>query len=95
MSFINVNTGSSHSFRVTYLELVPGERICHTDQFDDPNLPDEMRVTITFKKVAVGTELTIVQDGIPEVIPPEACTLGWQESLMALALLVEPDIPDQ
>jgi len=95
MSFINFSTGSSHSFRVTYLELVPGERICHTDQFDDPNLPDEMRVTITFKKVAVGTELTIVQDGIPEVIPPEACTLGWQESLMALALLVEPDIPDQ
>jgi len=95
MSFTHFSTGNSHSFRVTYLELVPGERICHTDQFDDPNLPDEMHVTIRFKKVSVGTELTIVQEGIPEVIPPEACTLGWQESLAALAQLVEPEIPDQ
>jgi uncharacterized protein YndB with AHSA1/START domain len=94
MSFTNFTTGKSHSFGVKYLELVPNERIRHTDKFDDPNLPGEMQVTIGLKKVSVGTELGIVQEGVPEVIPPEACYLGWQESLVLLAQLVEPEIPD-
>ena len=94
MSFTNFTTGRSHSFGGEYLELVPHERIRHTDRFDDPNLPGEMRTTITLKQVSCGTELTIVQEGIPAVIPPEACCLGWQESLTLLTHLVEADIPD-
>src|SRR5829696_2825799 len=94
MSFTNFGTGHSHSFGGTYLELVPGERIVHTDKFDDPNLPGEMKTTITLKKVLVGTELNVVQEGIPAVIPPEACCLGWQESLTLLAQLVEAEIPN-
>lgn len=94
MSFTNFSTGNSHSFGGTYLELVPGVRIVHTDAFDDPNLPGEMRTTWTFKKVSVGTEINVVQEGIPAAIPAEACYLGWQESLALLALLVEPQIPD-
>jgi uncharacterized protein YndB with AHSA1/START domain len=94
MSFTNFSTGNGHSFGGSYLELVPGERIRHTDKFDDPNLPGEMQVTISLKRVSCGTELNIVQEGIPEVIPPEACYLGWQESLALLALLVEAEIPD-
>ena len=93
MSFTNFSTGQSHSFGGEYLELVPNERIRHTDKFDDPNLPGEMQVTITLKKVSCGTELTIVQEGVPEVIPPEACYLGWQESLALLAQLVEAEVP--
>jgi uncharacterized protein YndB with AHSA1/START domain len=93
MSFTNFGTGQSHSFGGTYLELVPNERIRHTDRFDDPNLPGEMQVTVTVKSVSVGTELHIVQEGIPEAIPAEACYLGWQESLTLLAQLVEPEIP--
>ncbi len=92
MSFTNFSTGGSHSFGGTYVELVPNERIVHTDGFDDPNLPGEMKTTIQFKAVSCGTELDIVQEGIPEVIPPEMCVLGWQESLALLALLVEPEI---
>jgi uncharacterized protein YndB with AHSA1/START domain len=94
MSFTNFTTGKSHSFGGEYLELTPHERIRHTDKFDDPNLPGEMRVTITLKKVSVGTELNIVQEGVPEVIPPEACYLGWQESLALLAKLVEAEIKE-
>jgi uncharacterized protein YndB with AHSA1/START domain len=94
MSFTNFSTGRGHSFGGKYLELVPGERIRYTDRFDDPNLPGEMQATITLRKVAVGTELNIVQEGLPEVIPLEACYLGWQESLMLLAKLVEAEIPD-
>lgn len=94
MSFTNFSTGHSHSFGGKYLELVPDERICHTDRFDDPNLPGEMKTTITLRQVSCGTELNIVQEGVPAVIPPEACYLGWQESLTLLAQLVEPDIPD-
>jgi uncharacterized protein YndB with AHSA1/START domain len=94
MSFTNFSTGGRHSFGGEYLELVPNERIRHTDRFDDPNLPGEMQTTITMKKVSVGTELSIVQEGIPDVIPAEACTLGWQESLTLLAELVEVEIPD-
>jgi uncharacterized protein YndB with AHSA1/START domain len=94
MSFTNFTTGKSHSFGGTYLELVPGERIRNTDRFDDPNLPGEMQMTISLKKVSCGTELDIMQEGIPEVIPPEACYLGWQESLELLAKLVEVEIPD-
>ena len=94
MSFTNFTTGNSHSFGVKYLELRPNELIRHSDQFDDPNLPGEMLVTITLQAVACGTELTIVQEGIPAVIPVEFCYLGWQESLALLAHLVEPDIPD-
>ncbi len=94
MSFTNFTTGHSHSFGGTYLELVPHERIRYTDKFDDPSLPGELQVTISLKKVSVGTELSVVQEGVPEVIPPEACYLGWQESLAQLARLVEPDIPD-
>jgi len=93
MSFTNFNSGHSHSFGGTYLELVPNERIRHTDQFDDPNLPGEMQVTVSLCQVSCGTDLNIVQEGIPEAIPPEACYLGWQESLTLLALLVEAEIP--
>ena len=93
MSFTNFSTGHGHSFGGEYLELVPNERIRHTDTFDDPNLPGQMQTTITLKKVSCGTELTVVQEGIPEVIPPEACCLGWQESLTLLAQLVEAEIP--
>jgi len=94
MSFTNFGTGKSHSFGGTFLELVPHERIRHTDRFDDPNLAGEMHTTITLKKIFCGTELDIVQEGIPGVIPPEACHLGWQESLALLAKLVEVEIPD-
>jgi len=94
MSFTNFTTGHSHSFGGTFLELVPHERIRYTDKFDDPNLPGEMQVTVSLKKVSVGTELNIVQEGVPDVIPPEACYLGWQESLTLLAKLVEAEIPD-
>ncbi len=93
MSFTNLTTGGSHAFGGTYLELVPNERIRHTDRFDDPNLPGEMITTVSFKKVFCGTELSIVQEGIPAQIPVEACYLGWQESLTLLTLLVEPEIP--
>jgi uncharacterized protein YndB with AHSA1/START domain len=92
MSFTNFSNGKSHSFGGTYLELVTSERIRHTDKFDDPNLPGEMQVTINLKKVSCGTELNIVQEGIPDVIPPEACCLGWQESLTLLAKLIEAEI---
>jgi uncharacterized protein YndB with AHSA1/START domain len=91
-SFRNFTTGKSHGFGGTYKELVPNERLRYTDTFDDPNLPGEMIVTVTLRKVSVGTELTIVQEGIPDVIPLEGCYLGWQESLRNLASLVEPDI---
>ncbi|MFM9994168.1 MAG: SRPBCC family protein [Phycisphaerales bacterium] len=94
MSFTNFGTGKSHSFGGTYVELTPHERLCYTDRFDDPNMPGEMRVTITLRKVACGTELTIVQAGLPPMIPVEFCYLGWQESLSMLASLVEPEIPD-
>src|SRR5262245_48487631 len=94
MSFTNFSTGRSHSFGGEYLELVPQERIRYSDKFDDPNLPGEMRTTITLKRVSCGTELNIVQEGVPAVIPPEACYLGWQESLTLLAKLVEAEIPD-
>ena len=94
MSFTNFTSGKSHSFGGTYLELVPNERIRNTDKFDDPNLPGEMQVSVTFKKVLVGTEMTIVQENLPDVIPVEACVLGWQESLTLLAQLVEAEIPD-
>jgi len=93
-SFRNFTTGQSHSFGGQYLELVPGERLRYTDKFDDPNLPGEMQVTVTLKQVTVGTELTVVQEGIPDAIPVEACYLGWQESLILLAQLVDPEIPD-
>lgn len=93
MSFTNFSSGGSHAFGGTYVELVPNERIVHTDGFDDPNLPGEMKTTIQLRPVACGTEVDIVQEGIPEVIPPEMCVLGWQESLVLLALLVEPEIP--
>jgi uncharacterized protein YndB with AHSA1/START domain len=93
MQFTNFSNGQSHAFGGEYLELVPGERIVHTDRFDDPNLPGEMRTTITFKPVLVGTEVTAVQEGIPAVIPTEMCYLGWQESLQLLALLIEAEIP--
>src|SRR4026208_399784 len=94
MSFTNFTTGQSHSFGGEYLELVPNERIRHTDKFDDPNLPGVMTVTVTLKKVLVGTEVNIVQEGVPDTIPVEACTLGWQESLTLLTKLVEAEIPD-
>jgi uncharacterized protein YndB with AHSA1/START domain len=95
MSFTNFTTGKSHSFGGSYLELKPHERIRHTDKFDDANLPGEMQVTITLKQVSCGTELNITQEGVPTVIPVEACYLGWQESLTLSAKLVEPEIPDQ
>ena len=95
MSFTNFTAGRAvHSFGGTYLELVPHERIRHTDTFDDPNLPGDMQTTISLKQVSCGTELSIVQEGIPEAIPAEACYLGWQESLLLLAQLVEAEIPD-
>ena len=94
MSFTNFTTGHSHSFGGEYIELVPNERIRRTDKFDDPNLPGEMRVTVSLKEVFCGTELRVVQEGIPSVIPVEACYLGWQESLILLAQLVEAEIPD-
>jgi uncharacterized protein YndB with AHSA1/START domain len=94
MSFTNFTTGKSHSFGGEYLELVPHERIRYTDRFDDPNLPGVIQVTVTLKQVSCGTELGIVQEGVPGVIPAEACYLGWQESLALLAKLVEAEIPD-
>jgi uncharacterized protein YndB with AHSA1/START domain len=93
MQFTNLSSGHVHAFGGKYLELVPNERIVNTDVFDDPNLPGEMTTTITLKAVSVGTELTAVQQGIPAMIPTEACYLGWQQSLQLLALLVEPEIP--
>jgi uncharacterized protein YndB with AHSA1/START domain len=93
MSFTNFSTGQSHSFGGEYLELVANERIRHTDEFDDPNLPGKMQTTISIRQVLTGTELDIVQEGVPEAIPPEACYLGWQESLTLLAQLVEAEIP--
>ena len=94
MSFTNFTTGKSHSFGGEYLELVPHERIRYSDRFDDPNLPGEMQTTVSLKKVSVGTELNILQEGVPGVIPAEACYLGWQESLTLLAKLVEAEIRD-
>lgn len=94
MSFTNFTTGNSHSFGGEYLELVPDQKLVHTDRFDDPNLPGEMKVTVTLKAVSVGTEVEIVQEGIPDVIPPDACHLGWRESIAQLTNLVEPHIPD-
>ncbi len=94
MSFTNFTTGQSHSFGGTYTELVPRERIRYTDKFEDPNMPGEMQVTITLKEISCGTDLSIVQEGLPEVIPTEMCYLGWQESLILLAKLVEAEIPD-
>ena len=94
MSFTNFRSGNSHAFGGEYRELVPSERIRYTDRFDDPNLPGEMLTTVTLRPVLCGTELEIVQEGLPEVIPVEMCHLGWQESLAQLATLVEPEIPD-
>lgn len=94
MSFRNFTTGNSHSFGGEYLELVPGELLRYSDKFDDPNLPGEMEVTVTLKKVSCGTDVEIIQAGIPDVIPAEACYLGWQESLLKLAGLVNPEIKD-
>ena len=94
MSFTNFTSGKSRSFGGEYLELTPHERIRWTDRFDDPNLPGEMKVTVTLKGVTVGTDVTVVQEGVPDVIPAEACHLGWQESLALLASLVEAEIPD-
>ena len=94
MSFTNFTTGKSTSFGGEYLELVPHERIRYTDNFDDPNLPGEIHVTVTLRQVSVGTEVHIEQKGLPAVIPVEACYLGWQQSLIQLAMLVEPEIPD-
>ena len=94
MSFTNFTTGHSHSFGGKYLELLPHERIRYTDRFDDPNLPGEMQVTITMQKVPIGTELTVIQEGVPDIIPPDSCYVGWQESLVLLAKLVEVEIPD-
>jgi uncharacterized protein YndB with AHSA1/START domain len=93
MSFTNFTSGHRHTFGGAYLELVPNERIRHTDKFDDPNLPGEMHVTVSLRPVSCGTELHVLQEGIPEAIPPEACYLGWQESLTLLAQLIEPEIP--
>lgn len=92
MSFTNFGTGTTHSFGGVYTELVPDQRIAYTDRFDDPNLPGEMLVTVTFRKVSVGTEVTIEQSGIPDLIPREGCYLGWQDSLDKLARLVQPEI---
>lgn len=94
MSFRNFTTGNSHSFGGKYVKLVPNELLVYTDSFDDPNLPGEIKVTVALKAVSVGTEMTVVQEGIPDQIPPEACYLGWQESLKKLAQLVEPNIRD-
>jgi len=95
MSFTNFTSGKSHSFGGEYVELVPNERIRYTDRFDNPDMPGEMQNTITLKQVSVGTELNIVQEGVPAAIPAEACYLGWQESLKQLAQLVEAEIPDE
>lgn len=92
MSFRNFTTGDGHSFGGTYVELVPNEKLVYTDKFDDPNMPGEMRVTVTLKAVSVGTEINVEQSGVPDMIPPEGCYLGWQDSLRKLALLVEPEI---
>ena len=92
MSFRNFTSGNSHSFGGTYLEVVPGKKLVYTDKFDDPNLPGEMKVSVTFKAVSCGTEMSVEQAGLPDVIPPEQCILGWQESLRKLAKLVEPEI---
>lgn len=94
MSFTNFTSGKSHSFGGKYLELKPGEYLRYSDQFDDPNLPGEMITTVTIKQVSCGSDVTIVQEGVPDVIPPEMCYLGWQDSLDQLANLVEPEIPD-
>jgi uncharacterized protein YndB with AHSA1/START domain len=94
MSFTNFTTGKSHSFGGRYLEMKPNELLRYTDKFDDPNLPGEMQVTVTLKKVSSGTDVTIVQEGVPDAIPADACYLGWQESLTQLANLVDPEIPD-
>lgn len=94
MSFTNFSSGNGHSFGGQYVELVPSEKLVYTDRFDDPNLPGEMRTTVTLKPVSCGTDLTIVQEGVPEVIPAEMCYLGWQDSLEQLAQLVNPEIPD-
>jgi uncharacterized protein YndB with AHSA1/START domain len=94
MSFTNFTSGKSHTFGGTYQELVPNERLRYTDKFENPPLPGEMQVTVTLKKVSCGTELNVVQEGVPDVIPAEACYLGWQESLILLAKLVEAEIPD-
>jgi uncharacterized protein YndB with AHSA1/START domain len=94
ISFTNFTTGQSHAFGGTYTELRPGEKLRYTDRFEDPNLPGELQITVTLRPVPMGTELAIVQEGVPEVIPAEACYLGWQESLLQLAQLVEPDIPN-
>ena len=94
MSFTNFSTGKSHSFGGKYLELIPGEHIRYSDKFDDPNLPGEMITTVAIKQVSCGSDVNIVQEGVPDVIPPELCYLGWQESLDQLAKLVEPEIPD-
>lgn len=94
MSFTNLTTGNSHSFGGEFLELVPNERIRHTDKFDDPTLPGQMTTTVALKKVSVGTEVSIVQEGIPSQIPVEGCYLGWQQSLTLLAQLVEAEIPE-
>jgi uncharacterized protein YndB with AHSA1/START domain len=94
ISFANFTTGKSHAFGGRYLELAPNERIRYTDQFDDPNLPGEMQTSVSLKKLSAGTELNIVQEGVPDVIPAEACYLGWQESLVLLAKLVEAEVPD-
>jgi len=95
MSFTNFSTGSSHTFGGTYLELIPNERIVNDDRFDDPNLPGTMRNTVELRAVACGTELNIIQEGIPDVIPAESCYLGWQESLTLLAQLVQAEVPDE
>jgi uncharacterized protein YndB with AHSA1/START domain len=95
MSFTNFSTGESHSFGGDYLEIVPNERITYTDRFDDPNLPGAMTVTVTLGRVLGGTDVQIVQEGVPSVIPPEMCYMGWQESLAQLAQLVEPSIPSE
>lgn len=95
MSFTNFRTGSSHAFGGEFRELVPGEKLRYADRFEDPNLPGEMQVTITLQAVSVGTDVSIVQEGVPDVIPPDACYLGWQESLKLLSLLVEADVPDE
>ena len=94
MSFTNFTTGHSHSFGGTYLELAPHERIRYTDKFDDPNLPGEIQTTVSLQKVSCGTEVNVVQEGVPDAIPPEACYLGWQESLILLAQLVEAEIQE-
>ena len=94
MSFTNFTTGKSHSFGGEYLELIPHERIRYTDRFDDPNLPGVIQVTVNLKQVSCGTELSVVQEGVPDVIPAEACYLGWQESLILLSKLVEAEIPE-